>query len=186
MSTIILVTGGARSGKSTFAENKAKELGKDICYIATAKATDKDMEDRIKKHKESRPKNWYTLEKFNKFYELEESKEFKECDVFLLDCITVMITNIMFDNNIDYDKCSMDEVDEIERKIIKEIKGLLNIIIENNKTIICVTNEIGMGLVSAYRLGNLFRDIAGRVNQMIAQRADEVYLLVSSIPVKIK
>ena len=186
MSKIILVTGGARSGKSTFAQNKAMELSRNVCYIATAKNTDKDMDDRIKKHKKSRPNHWYTIEKYNDFLGIQKYQEFKDADIILLDCITVLVTNNMFDYEIDYDNCSIELVEEIEKNIINEINSLIDIILYKNKQIIFVTNEVGMGLVSPYRLGNLFRDIAGRVNQMIAQRADEVYFLVSSISMRIK
>lgn len=186
MSEIILVTGGARSGKSTHAEGLAKDRGKKITYIATAKAIDKDMEDRIKKHKNQRPKEWSTIEKYRDFKELELYNEFSNSDTILIDCITIMVTNLLFEDNIDFDNCDIVVIEEIEKKIFYEIDRLINIIKKNNKRAIIVTNEVGMGLVPSYRLGSIFRDIAGRVNQYLAKKSTEVYFTVSGIPIKIK
>lgn len=186
MSKFILVTGGARSGKSSLAEAKASELGEKIIYIATAIAFDDGMKDRIKKHKASRPSNWATIERFRAFDALKNEKEFLECDLVLLDCMTLMVSNLLLENDIDFDNCFMSEIDNIEESIFKEVKQLLEIMSKYHKKLIIVTNEVGMGLVPSYRLGNIFRDIAGRVNQYLAQKADEVYLTVSGIPLKIK
>lgn len=183
---LILITGGARSGKSTLAEKKASQLGKNIVYIATAIAFDEGMKDRIKKHRLDRPKNWATIEKYKKFSDVEANIEFKKSDLVLLDCMTLMVTNLMLESNLDFDNCSMEEVDKLEKNIFKEVDDLLNIIINNKKTAIIVTNEVGMGLVPSYRMGSIFRDIAGRINQYIASKAKDVYLTVSGIEVKIK
>ncbi|TCT15520.1 adenosylcobinamide kinase /adenosylcobinamide-phosphate guanylyltransferase [Natranaerovirga pectinivora] len=184
--SLIMITGGARSGKSTFAEEKVLEIGRQISYIATAKVTDKDMEDRIEKHKHSRPSEWHTFEMYNNFQEIKSHKAFEKTDTFLLDCITIMVTNIMFDETIDYDTCSSEAISEVEKKIFVEIDQLINTMKENQKQLVAVTNEVGFGIVPAYRLGSIFRDIAGRVNQYLAKQADEVYLVVSAIPMKIK
>ncbi|WP_352420198.1 bifunctional adenosylcobinamide kinase/adenosylcobinamide-phosphate guanylyltransferase [Proteiniborus sp.] len=183
---IILITGGARSGKSNLGENKAKELGKKIVYIATAIAFDEGMKDRILKHRASRPSNWATIEKYRDFLELEKEKDFLKSDLVLLDCMTLMVSNILLESGVDFDNCSMEQVDSLEEKIFKEVKELLNIVLKYKKKLIIVTNEVGMGLVPSFRLGNIFRDIAGRVNQYLAKQADEVYLTVSGIPLKIK
>ncbi|TCK98627.1 adenosylcobinamide kinase /adenosylcobinamide-phosphate guanylyltransferase [Natranaerovirga hydrolytica] len=186
MGKVIMVTGGARSGKSTFAEKKTNGIGQSISYIATAKAIDKDMSDRIEKHKASRPKGWHTFEMYQGFDHLLKDPHFINSDTFLLDCITIMITNIMFDQDLDYDTCSLEAIEKVEADIIKVINGLIGLMKEQEKNLIVVTNEVGYGLVPAYRLGNIFRDIAGRVNQYLAELSDEVYLVVSGIPVKIK
>lgn len=186
MSKIILVTGGARSGKSTLAEKLTKEIGKNIVYIATSIITDDDMQDRVNKHKQSRPEEWTTIERFSNFNEMIGYNDFLNSDTVLLDCMTIMVTNLLFENEVDFDTCSMDIINEIEKNIFIEVKKLLNVMKENEKNIIIVTNELGMGLVPAYRLGSIFRDIAGRINQYIANEADDVYLTVSGIPVKIK
>lgn len=186
MKNFILVTGGARSGKSRFAEETAKKLGEKIVYIATAFPTDEGMIDRIIKHRSSRPKEWSTIEKYMDFNQLSKDDNFKEADTILLDCMTIMVTNLLFESGIDFDECSMEEVDSVEISIFKEVKELLEIIKAHNKNLIVVTNELGMGLVPPYRLGRIFRDIAGRVNQYLAKEAEEVYLTVSGIPMKIK
>jgi len=186
MNSFTLITGGARSGKSTFAETKAKELGENVAYIATAIAFDDGMKDRIKKHKESRPKNWSTIEKYKDFNEIEHNEDFLNSDLILLDCITLLVSNQLLESGLDFDKCPMSDIDILEKRIIEQVEELLMVIKKYNKTFIAVTNEVGMGLVPSYRLGNIFRDIAGRINQRLAQSADEVYMTVSGIPIKIK
>lgn len=186
MNDVILVTGGARSGKSTFAENKAKELGKNIAYIATSIPFDEGTKDRIKKHKQSRPSNWATIEKYKDFKNIDKNNDFINSDTILLDCMTLMVSNLMFDSDIDFDKCGYDEIDNIEKSIFDEVNELLKVIEKHNKKLIIVTNELGMGIVPSYRLGSIFRDIAGKVNQYIASKASEVYFVVSGIPMKIK
>ncbi len=186
MAEIIVVTGGARSGKSSLAEIKAKELGNKVVYIATAIAFDEGMKDRISKHKASRPSTWATIERYKEFCELKKSQDFIEADLVLLDCMTLMVSNILLESDVDFDNCSMEEIEHIEKNISNEVTELLKIVNRYEKKLIIVTNEVGMGLVPSYRLGNIFRDIAGRVNQYLAKQANEVYLTVSGIPVRIK
>jgi len=186
MAEIILITGGARSGKSSLAETKAKELGSKVVYIATAIAFDEGMKDRISKHKASRPNSWATIELYKNFSDLEKNQDFIESDLILLDCMTLMVSNILLDSNVDFDKCSMEEIEHIEKVVFKEIKELLEVVTRYEKKLIIVTNEVGMGLVPSYRLGSIFRDIAGRVNQYLAKQANEVYFTVSGIPLQIK
>lgn len=186
MEEIILITGGARSGKSSLAEAKAKELGSKVVYIATAIAFDEGMKDRIAKHKSSRPSNWATIEMYKDFSKLEKNQDFIESDLILLDCITLMVSNILLDSGLDFDKCSVEEIEHIEKIVFKEIKELLEVVARYEKKLIIVTNEVGMGLVPSYRLGSIFRDIAGRVNQYLAKQSKEVYFTVSGIPMRIK
>ena len=185
MGKIILVTGGARSGKSNFAEKLINERYEVISYIATAMPYDDGMKNRIRKHKESRPANWKTYEIYEELSgyikEISES-----CDAVLLDCVTVMLTNLLLKNNVDWDKINMDEIDEIEKNLNREIKLLVDEIIKSKMDAVIVTNEIGCGIVPENRLARIFRDIAGRVNQRMAENSSEVYLAVSGIPVKIK
>lgn len=186
MSKLVLITGGARSGKSRFAEKMAAEQGEKVVYIATAIAFDEGMKDRIKKHRQDRPGAWGTIERYKDFSAMKEDRAFIESDLILLDCITLMVTNLMLESNLDFDNCPMEDIDALEKNIFKEIVLLLDIIADHYKNAIIVTNEVGMGLVPPYRMGNIFRDIAGRMNQYIAGRADEVYLTVSGIEMKIK
>lgn len=186
MSKIVFVTGGARSGKSTFAEEQVKVLGGKIGYIATAKRTDSDMEKRITHHQASRPSEWPTFELYKGFEKLLSDDDFMACDTLILDCITILVTNIMFDLEEDYDHVTMERVNEIEGIIGEEIMALLDIVETMDMSLVIVSNEVGLGLVPPYRLGNLFRDIAGRVNQMIGAYADEAYFIVSGLPMQLK
>ncbi|MCT4593016.1 MAG: bifunctional adenosylcobinamide kinase/adenosylcobinamide-phosphate guanylyltransferase [Anaeromicrobium sp.] len=183
--SIVLVTGGARSGKSSFAEEYIKERYEKVAYIATAIAFDEGMVDRIKKHQDSRPKEWTTYEQYKNLHtlisEMDESNE-----VALLDCVTIMVTNLMFEKDVDWDKVSREEIDSIEETVKNEFLLLLRRAKEMNFNLVLVTNELGMGIVPESRLSRIFRDMAGRVNQLISKRADEVYFLVSGIPMKIK
>lgn len=181
---LTLVTGGARSGKSSFAEEIVKENGKNIVYIATSIPFDEGMKSRIKKHRESRPNSWYTIERYKNFNHILEDEKFKNADTVILDCITIMVSNLILEKNIDFDNTTMDKIDMIEEEILVEINELLNVL--NGKRAILVTNEVGMGLIPSYKLGSIFRDIAGRVNQYIAKKSNEVYLIVSGLPMKIK
>lgn len=186
MKDIRLITGGARSGKSSLAEKFAREATGRVLYIATAIAFDQGMKDRIKKHKARRPADWMTIECYKDFNELVDKEFFLEADTILLDCITLMLSNLMLESGLDFDNCSMEEVDSLEADVFEEIERLLALVKLHKKKIILVSNEVGMGLVPSYKLGNYFRDIAGRVNQYLAEEANEVYFMVSGIPMKIK
>lgn len=185
MSRLILVTGGARSGKSTFAENRLRGLNKKTAYIATAIAFDEGMRSRIEKHIAQRPSDWTTFEQATQAHlVVEEINESFDC--VLLDCITVLITNTLFQNDVDWDVISEDEVDQIEAKIKNDLVKLIDAFKKTTLEVYMVTNEIGSGIVPENRLARLFRDIAGRCNQYLASQADEVHLVVSGIPVQIK
>lgn len=184
--SITLVIGGARSGKSTFAQEICTEQSIHVAYIACGISTDDDMEARIQMHINQRPKTWKTIEKYSDFGELPKLNDYINSDCILLDCITTMISNLMLDEDIDYDTCTMDVIYSIESSILKQIDTLLDTIAADSKHLVIVTNEVGLSVVPAYRLGNIFRDIAGRANAHIAKRADSVYMLVAGIPMKIK
>lgn len=183
---MILITGGARSGKSSQAEELAKHYGGNILYVATAKAFDEGMKERIKKHRERRPKTWATLEQYRGFSLLPQQKDFCDAHVILLDCVTLMITNLMLDENIDYDKISMTEMNGLEEKIKREVQSLVDVCKVHQKKFIAVTNEVGMGLVPSYMMGNIFRDISGRINQLLAKESDCVIFMVSGLPLYVK
>jgi adenosylcobinamide kinase/adenosylcobinamide-phosphate guanylyltransferase len=184
--SVTFVIGGSRSGKSTFAENKAKEYGNKVLYIATAVVTDQAMADRVKKHKEQRPNSWKTLEMYNNFESLINQNEFIESDVILIDCITTMIGNFMFDSNLDFDSCNISKVNLLEQKISENVLTLINICNENSKKLIIVSNETGMGVVPSYYMGNYFRDMSGRINTLIGNKSDFMYFIFSGMPIKLK
>ena len=183
---ITLVTGGARSGKSAYAENLAKQSSGAVAYLATAIAFDQGMKDRIKKHRESRPQEWTTYEAYKDLSNLVPKIALSH-DTVLLDCVTVMTTNLMFEyENLDWEIVQHAEIDKIEDWIKQQFVEVLNACREYGIWLILVTNEVGMGIVPENRLSRIFRDVAGRINQLIALEADDVYFTVSGIPMKIK
>lgn len=177
---ICLITGGARSGKSSFAEVLYKDKN-DVAYIATSKIYDREMEERVKLHKDSRPSQWRTYEGN---YELDNFVE--EEKNYLLDCITVLSSNIMFDVSKDMEYIDYKLQREIEDRIMYEIEKLIIKVRDNNYNLILVTNEVGNSIVPENHISRVFRDIQGRVNQRLASLSDQVYLVCCGIPVKIK
>ena len=169
MSKVIMVTGGSRSGKSVIAEQKAKEYGKrSVLYLATAIPIDDDMKERIRMHQERRDPEWGTYEGYR-------------------DLGDVMITNILFEEEErDFDKISASEVEKLESEVIKELTNLVKAIRDEDKTLIIVSNEVGMSIVPSYRLGRIFSDISGKANQVLASLSDEVYVAISGLPLRLK
>jgi adenosylcobinamide kinase/adenosylcobinamide-phosphate guanylyltransferase len=175
---LILILGGARSGKSTHAEKVAAEIGPNVLYIATAEAGDDEMAERIIAHRADRPATWQTLEApRNVGQALANIADYP--DVLLLDCLTLLVTNILL---------SMEDKsqNEIETAIQAEIDTLLATRSQLGVPLIVVSNEVGLGLVPEYPLGRMFRDGLGRANQHLATRADHVILMVAGIPMTVK
>ena len=183
---IHLVLGGARSGKSTYAEQMAMALSNDVLYIATAVITDDDMADRIERHKASRPSNWHTLEQYSTFENLVSLEAFSDSEVVLLDCLTVMMTNLMFASDIDFEDTTPSAIGDVEASIKREIDELIKAIRLVDKHLVIVSNEVGLGIVPAYKLGSYFRDISGRMNQYVAKLADDVTFIASGLPLVLK
>ena len=193
---LIFVTGGAKSGKSKFAEEMLLKLNngkqKNI-YLATSLVFDEEMKEKVRLHKKRRQDKWFTVEAYKNF-ENELSNFFENNDKIknnmLVDCLTNMITNIIFENqNIDWDnfekKLYIQTLEKLNKDVEHSVIELLNVADQFENAII-VSNELGMGLVPSYPLGRYFREIAGKMNQIVAETADEVYLVVSGIPMKIK
>lgn len=185
MSKIILVTGGARSGKSSFAESLCINQNNSTAYIATSIPFDDEMKDRVKKHKESRPQNWHTYEIYKDIYSIVEEIS-KKHQTVILDCVTLLVNNLMFTYGIDIDKASQKQINELEAYIKDQVNKLINELKNTNLYVVVVTNELGMGVVPANKLSRVYTDITGRINQQIAKSSDEVYFVVSGIPMKIK
>ena len=193
---LIFVTGGAKSGKSKFAGEMLLKLNngkqKNI-YLATSLIFDEEMKEKIRLHKKRRKYDWFTVETYKNF-ENELNNFFENNDKIknniLVDCLTNMITNIIFENqNIDWDnfekKLYIQTLEKLNKDVEHSVIELLNVADQFENAII-VSNELGMGLVPSYPLGRYFREIAGKMNQIVAETADEVYLVVSGIPMKIK
>ena len=167
---VYLITGGARSGKSTFAESLYNEKN-DVVYIATSRVHDDEMQERVDLHKKSRPQEWRT---FEGNYNLVDAIGDEEN--YIIDCITVLSSNIMFDITKDAEYIDYDMQKEIEDTIIGEIVSLIDMIKEKEDNLIIVTNEVGDSIVPDNHIARVFRDIQGRVNQKVAAIVDHVYL----------
>ena len=185
MGRILLVTGGARSGKSSFAERMIADLGADIAYIATARAFDDEMADRIDKHRSQRPASWQTFETPTEPSAVIAA-EGDRFAAILLDCLTVMVTNRMLARPIDWERPTVGELNAVEADVMAEIEALIRAASGSRADLVAVTNEVGFGIVPQTALARCFRDCAGRVNQRMAAVADEVYLVVAGLPVRIK
>lgn len=164
MTRIILITGGQRSGKSTYAERRAQDLSSRPLYMATAHVWDEEFKERVRKHQQRRGPEWETIEEERRLSRHDVSGR-----VVLIDCCTLWLTNYMQED---------DPLGMVEQEFDR--------LTAQDATFIFVTNEIGMGGVSANALQRRFTDALGFLNQYIAQRADEVVLMVSGIPMKIK
>lgn len=174
MKKIILITGGQRSGKSQYAENMALSLSDNPVYIATAHVWDEEFKERVEKHQQRRGPQWENIEE-----ERNLGSIYIYNKVALIDCLTLWATNFFFagsrENSIpDVNKC------------LEEIKAEFDKFTNQDATFIFVTNEIGNGGVSGNAIQRRFTDLLGWLNQYVAKKADEVYLTVSGIPVKIK
>ena len=168
MKKVILITGGARSGKSRYAEEQALSLSKHPVYVATAHVWDEEFRERVKRHQERRGPEWTNIEE-----EMLLSRHDLTGRVAVIDCVTLWCTNYFF---------QMQEVDAA----LEALKAEFDKFTARDATYIFVTNEIGMGGVSDNAVQRKFTDLQGWMNQYVASKADEVILMVSGIPVKIK
>lgn len=182
-SQIILCSGGARSGKSEFAEHLALATKGQKAYVATGQAFDEEMVDRIKKHQERRGKIWNNFEV--PLHLADEWENISQsADVILIDCLTMFTTNHM----MAYGSIrGQEDANRLEQTILSELDILLDSIQScEGKTVIFVTNEIGLGIVPDNKLARYFRDIAGRVNRAVASVADKLYLTISGVTIELK
>lgn len=186
MGKIIYITGGARSGKSSFAEEEIFKSKKERIYVATALTFDDEMKERVKLHKIQRGEDWITIEEYKDIEKYLKKYEFQE-KIVLLDCLTNMVSNNMImDRDIDWDKISQNELQKIEKEIEIQVNNIISFIKSSSLDMIVVSNEAGMGLVPPYALGRYFRDICGRMNQIVAKNSNEAYLVVSGLTLKLK
>ena len=171
-SQIILCSGGARSGKSEFAERLALSTEGRKAYVATGQAFDEEMVDRIKKHQERRGDIWTNFEV--PLYLAKEWQNISQsADVILIDCLTMFTTNHMMAHGSIQ---GQQDANNLEEAVLSELESLLSLIASSDgKTVIFVTNEIGLGIVQDNKLARYFRDIAGRVNRTVATVADKLY-----------
>ncbi|CAM3641355.1 bifunctional adenosylcobinamide kinase/adenosylcobinamide-phosphate guanylyltransferase [Marinicrinis lubricantis] len=179
-----LITGGARSGKSRFAERYAERIGHNGIYIATAQVWEEEMAERVRKHQQQRMEGgvrWQTIEEP---YELaqrlrdlgEEHAQSGEHVPVLVDCMTLWLSNWLL---------RLDEQNRL-LELEEQVQNMVQAVADFPGSLLLVTNEVGDGIVPEYRLGRLFRDEAGRLNQRLAEMCDEVYLVTAGIPVELK
>lgn len=182
-SQIILCSGGARSGKSEFAEHLALSTEGRKAYVATGQAFDEEMVDRIKKHQERRGEIWTNFEV--PLYLAKEWQNISQsADVILIDCLTMFTTNHMMAHGSIQ---GQQDANDLEEAVLSELESLLSLIASSDgKTVIFVTNEIGLGIVPDNKLARYFRDIAGRVNRAVATVADKLYLTISGVTIELK
>ena len=177
---LILILGGARSGKSTHAEKLALELGgRDVLYVATAQAFDDEMRARIAAHRAERPAGWRTLEAPS-LIAAPLAEAVGPARVVLLDCLTLLASNAML--------ALGDEptARPAEAAVDAEVSALLSAYHAGSATWIVVSNEVGLGLVPPYPLGRAYRDALGRANQRLAAAADRVLFMVAGLPLTVK
>lgn len=178
MGALILILGGARSGKSAYAERLALERGGAVLFVATATAGDDEMARRIAVHRAARPAWWRTIEAPTGVAAAVAASG-DDAPTIILDCATLLVSNLLLAHEV------AGEV-EVERRVTAEIDALLAHIAASAATWIAVSNEVGMGLVPPYPLGRQYRDLLGRVNMRLAARAERAYLLVAGLPLDLK
>lgn len=183
MAKITFVLGGARSGKSAFAEGLAKKYN-DVVYIATAEAKDDEMRERVQTHRARRPLNWKTIESSYCVDRVVSDLNGK-AELVLIDCITLYITN-MFLNSAGCSDMKTVDLKQRQKYIMAEINKLSQVCRESRSDVIVISNEVGLGIVPDNALSREFRDIAGYANQMLAGEADEVYFMVAGIAQRLK
>jgi adenosylcobinamide kinase / adenosylcobinamide-phosphate guanylyltransferase len=179
MSNVILILGGARSGKSSYAQHLAEQTGRPVTFLATAQALDDEMSQRIQKHRGERPADWETLEVP---YDLASHISEIKTEVVLLDCVTLLVSNLL----MQFVNDDLVEEESFMRAVQKEIEGLLETIRERDQSWFIISNEVGLGLVPPYRMGRVYRDALGWANQRLARDADKVVFMVAGIPTTIK
>lgn len=175
----VLVTGGARSGKSRFAEQYAASLGKEGIYVATSQALDDEMRERVKRHQARRDGMAFAWSTVEEPYDLVRVMEATRGSIVLIDCLTLWLSNWLI-------RCEREA--DVEAAVQAQVEALFSAFeqLSSTGTVIAVTNEVGSGVVPAYPLGRQFRDLAGWMNQRLAAICEEVFLVTAGIPVELK
>jgi len=193
LSKLFFLLGGVRSGKSEYSEKLVSSISEKAAYVATSEIIDDEMKKRIEVHRKRRPKSWETYEilgediKIYKLREIFNQIISKKIDVVLIDCITNLLSRIIY-------KYKLDEVEVIDNKLEKTIEeevvlffdSFLEIIKNSNLNVVIVSNEVGLGVVPPYSLGRIFRDLMGIINKKVAACSDEVYFFVAGLRQRLK
>ncbi len=176
---LTLILGGARSGKSAYAERLARQHATAVLYVATAEARDDEMTARIAAHRARRPAHWITLEAPHAIGQAIRSRA-ANTPVILIDCLTLLANNVI----VPLAEPITDQ--EAERALNAELDELMTTYTNSDAAWIIVSNEVGLGLVPPYPLGRVYRDALGRANQRLAAEADDVLFMVAGLPLKVK
>jgi adenosylcobinamide kinase/adenosylcobinamide-phosphate guanylyltransferase len=183
-----LVLGGARSGKSTWAEQLANASGRPVLFVATATAGDAEMAERITRHRAQRPSDWRTLEEpVHLLHAIRASAQ--PGDVVLVDCLTLWVSNLLGEAigaEADPDVLPLETWQAFETALVTEAESLVAFARDYDLRLILVSNEVGLGIVPATPLGRHYRDLLGRVNQAVASTADSVVLMIAGLPVDLR
>jgi len=176
---LILLLGGARGGKSAYAlklvRDRERTFGDEVCFIATAEGLDEDMNARIARHRTERPTHWRSIEEP---YQIDEAlQKANDAGIVIVDCLTLFVSNCLMRHENEH------ECEQFVRRTTRKFLGLAQ---ARQQMVICVSNEVGLGIVPDTRIGRVFRDLLGRVNQDFAAAADEVYLLIAGLPLQLK
>lgn len=186
---LILILGGARSGKSSYAESLAAQVAgeRPVVYVATATADDDEMRERIARHRATRPSSWTTLETpTDPAAALAETAEARRVGVVLVDCLTLLVSNVLLGgSHTGFDPDHFDAV-AAEERVHAAIGDLLAAYRFGSFTLMLVSNEVGLGVVPAYPLGRVYRDVLGRVNARVAAEADAVLFMLAGLPIEVK
>ena len=176
---LTFILGGARSGKSTLAEQLAAR-GERVLYVATAEGRDEEMRRRIAAHRAARPEHWDTLEEpLELVAALRPIRD--RYDTVLVDCLTLWVSNLLLQR-----QAAGAAEDAIEERVLNAARELLQLVAISGGGWIMVSNEVGLGVVPGSPLGRAYRDLLGRVNQLVAAQAREVYLMVAGLPLQVK
>ena len=178
MGTLIVVTGGSRSGKSEFAENLAWQRSKKTVYIATAVADDEEMKARVARHQKRRPKEWQTVEAVCDLPTVTAQAACKY-ETVLIDSLTTYAASFLYARR-------HDELKDTENAALQEMHSLAKAVKKNGATVIIVTDEVGSGIVPDNAVSRAFRDVLGSMNSVLAAEADQVYLSVAGLTIELK
>jgi adenosylcobinamide kinase / adenosylcobinamide-phosphate guanylyltransferase len=185
---ITLVTGGARSGKSAWADQRARESGRQVLYVATATAGDDEMAERIAAHQAQRPSQWRTIEEPEHLLDAIQANA-TPGDAVVVDCLTLWVSNVLLKAigpERDADMLPLTAWTAIEASVVNEAQALLADASDRDLALILVSNEVGMGVVPGTSLGRHYRDILGRVNQVVGSAADALILMIAGLAVDLR